>query len=82
MGQGRERVSFELVEIRTPTTYTDDPERGNYEVMEEGEVMVGKLKLVRIGKGRGSGKARWTGRREEDEGKLSVCGWKVDGWEV
>ncbi|GAA5822237.1 hypothetical protein JCM5353_001541 [Sporobolomyces roseus] len=82
LDQGRERVSFELVEIKTPTTYTDDPERGNYEVMEEGEVRVGKLKLVRIGKGRAGGKARWTGRREEDEGKLSVCGWKVDGWEV
>ena len=65
-----------MVPIETPTTYTDDPERGNYEVWEEEEVRVGRIKLVRIGKGV---VGKWTGRKVE---RLSVCGWNVDGWEL
>ncbi|GAA6064390.1 hypothetical protein JCM10212_004229 [Sporobolomyces blumeae] len=86
------RLSFTLVPITTPTTYTDDPAKGTYEVVEPDGVKIGKLKLVRIGRATTGGGGALGRRRIEagtdeagegdERGRLRLCGWNLDGWEV
>jgi hypothetical protein len=81
---GLYKTSFQLVPITTPTTFTDDPSRGTYEIMEDGPIEIGKIKLVRIGErirknqtGGGDRKAK-----TEADDNLVLCGWNLDGWKL
>ncbi|GAA5961147.1 hypothetical protein JCM3765_001244 [Sporobolomyces pararoseus] len=71
------KTFFELIPITTPTTFTDDPSRGTYELKEDGVVRIGKIKLVRIGS-----KKKQKQEKEEEEEQFYLCGWNLDGWEL
>lgn len=77
------KTFFELIPITTPTTFTDDPSRGTYELKESGVVEIGKIKLVRIGGRRTRrGFKEEEGEEQEEEEPFVLCGWNLDGWEV
>lgn len=77
------KTFFELIPITTPTTFTDDPSRGTYELKESGVVEIGKIKLVRIGGRRTRrGFKKEEGEEQEEEEPFVLCGWNLDGWEV
>ncbi|GAA5890375.1 hypothetical protein JCM16303_007110, partial [Sporobolomyces ruberrimus] len=72
------KTTFELVPIETRTTFSD-PSRGTFELMEEGEIEISKIKLVRIGAAKVVGKQS---KEEEVGDRLELCGWILDGVEI